>query len=413
MREDLNKKLLIPLVILALLLVGTLAMTAKGSPLLERIAEKRDKTAVVETPVPSPAPAPTPTPEPTPIPHEHDWSRGVCPICGAPCPHERHKRGSLACAICGEVVPHSYVNGLCSRCGAAPAYISQPADFPEPIFAETEKHGALERYYFGHLEGEILPGVHEVVTREDAAIRHMAVYTPADYDPEGRYNVVIVSPAAGHDADEWLEKNNLISVRHARVPGRELLDGMIATGCIEPVIVAVVEYYHLGEPAEIAPVYERSLRERVLPFLASHYATYASFDENGGFVAAPEHFAYVGASFGAMIGWQMLPGCTDLFSYWGLYSGGYQNDEELAERIDRSVDAEHPINWIYASDGRQIESWMSYRNRIEKLAKSCRNLEEGKNISFFLVEKAGHSYVCWDIALYNCLQFFFHSRYEP
>ncbi len=343
----------------------------------------------------------------------HSWEGGVCTVCGVACAHLRHYKKTLVCTTCGEAVEHNFVNGACSRCDLEPTLVTTPENYPEEVFAEREEHGSVETYHFALNEGEILPGARGDRSREDIKNREMVVYTPYDYDPAQRYNVLIVAPGAGHDAHQWMEKPNRVSAIHSRIKGCDLLDGMIAAGYTEPLIVAVVEYYLFGSPAEISVGYARDLRERVLPFLAANYGTYASIDEDGKLILAPEHFAFAGASFGAMIGWQMLPDCTDLFSYWGFFSGGFQNDEELAARINEGVSAEHPIHYLYAGDGMLLETWTSYRNRINWIGENCGCLEEGKNLRFVVVEKTEHDYASWNIALHNCLQLFFKTRYVP
>ena len=154
---------------------------------------------------------------------------------------------------------------------------------------------------------------------------------------------------------------------------------------------------------------------RSLPDIAAHYGTYASVDEEGNFVAAPEHFAFVGVSFGSMVGWQLLPYCTDLFAYWGLLSGAFQSKEEqeITEKINRWLTWSRPIQYLYAGDGVQAPGWAAYRNRIEKLSENALPLEAGSNLKFLAVERVSHNYPSWDTGLYNCLQIFFRNRYVP
>ena len=60
-----------------------------------------------------------------------------------------------------------------------------------------------------------------------------------------------------------------------------------------------------------------------------------------------------------------------------------------------------------------LETWTSYRNRISWIGENCGCLEEGKNLRFVVVEKTEHDYSSWNIALHNCLQLFFKTRYVP
>ncbi len=344
---------------------------------------------------------------------DHEWRDGVCLRCGTACAHERHGKDSLVCETCGLKVSHSYLNGACTRCGAQPVFIDWIRSVPCSLLSSAQTHGTTEIYHYPLDEGEILPGAHATLTKEDRSQRNMIVYTPAGYDPDTPYNVVIVSPGAGHDAQYWLERTNLFGSVIGRIEGRELLDRLIEQGLIEPVIVVAVEYYHHGHPDEIAVPYGKDLRERVLPFLAEHYATYASIGEDGKFIAAPEHFAYVGASFGAMIGWHLLPHNTDLFGYWGLLSGAFTDDEEMAAWINAGVSEEHPILWLYAGDGEKAHGWQPYLHRVEALDELCACLETDKNLSFVAVKDTAHDFGAWNTGLINCLQIFFRNRFEP
>ena len=346
-------------------------------------------------------------------PCEHLWSEGVCARCGAACPHERHDAETLLCGDCGKRAPHEYLNGVCERCGAKPVFVKNVKLFPAEAAADTEHRGTVERYHFPLYEGEILPGARGTKTVEERRMRDMVVYTPYGYDESRRYDVLILTPGAGHSAHQWMEKGNVLTANIGRIMGRELLDAMIDGGFIEPLIVVEVEYYLRGEPEDVAVEYGIDLRERVLPFLAEHYATYASLDENGCLIPAPEHFAIEGASFGAMILWQLLPNYTDLFSYWGMLSGAFKHEEELAERINSGVEGTDAIRYLYTGDGKDAIGMSAYKHRIEQLDERCPCIEQGGNLCFIVVQNAAHNYAGWDVGLYNSLQLFFHSRWEP
>lgn len=344
---------------------------------------------------------------------EHVWESGVCPKCGMPCPHPQHDPETLICPDCGQKASHEYLSGVCTRCGAKPVFITRMLDFPIESKVTTDEKGTIEYYHFALKEGEILPGKHDTVSVEDRKMRDVVVYTPYGYDENGRYNVLIVAPGAGHNAHLWMEWTNMVSQVSGRLMGRDILDRLIAQKEIEPLIVVVVEYYLHGKPEEVAVEYGRDLRERVLPFLAQNYATYASVDANGNYIPAPEHYGFLGCSFGSMVGWQMLPESTDLFGYWSLLSGAFQNDEEIFEKLMSRNAEDDPILYLYAGDGELAAAWQTYQNRIEKLSKYCLCLEEGVNLSFLAVKKVDHSYSAWDAGLYNSLQVFFQTRYDP
>lgn len=345
----------------------------------------------------------------------HHWDRGVCRICGTICLHEQHDPKTGRCTVCWLPIEHDYVNAVCTRCGEGPGFIEKLLDFPEAAAAATEKKGKQETYHLPRTGGEVLPGARNLKRYEDKTMLDFVVYTPYGYDPDQQYDVVIIAPGAGHNAHYWLDRANKLSVSTGRIKGVDLLDSMIASGHVKPAIFVVTEYYLHGQPAKSSVYLEQNLREYILPFLAENYATYASLDEAGQLVPAPEHFAFIGASFGAMIGWEMLPGCTDLFSYWGLLSGVYQKreHEDMVEKINTSIGEMNPVRFLYAGDGNRAEGWLAYRNRIGALIKACGCFEEGKNILFLASQKTAHTFSTWDIGLYNCMQIFFQNKFVP
>ena len=343
----------------------------------------------------------------------HRLEDGVCAICGFGCTHAAHDPDTGICLRCGRKAEHSFINGVCARCGEKPRFIEELKGVPAALAAPAYAHGRTETFHYPLNEGEIVPGPHGIIFKEDLRMRDMVVYLPAGYDPGKQYDVLILVPGAGHNVHYWMERIHRLNSTVGRLSGAELLDRMIETGQIPPTIVAAVEYYLSGTPEEIAIPFERDLRERVLPFLAARYSTYASVDENGAFIPAPEHFGYIAASFGAMIGWQMIPTATDLFAYWSLLSGAFQNDEELTERINRGVRADRPIHWLYAGDGRLAQGWGSYAHRIEALSVNCDRLDLGSNLSFLAADKTSHNLPAWDVGLINSLKVFFRSRFDP
>ena len=345
---------------------------------------------------------PITTPVPTPHVHSwengvctncgesctHHWDSGVCRICGMACPHEYHDPNTGLCSACLMPVGHDYVNLVCTRCGEGPAFVETTTEYPADAAAPTDRKGKLETYHLPRTGGGIVSGARDPEAYEDRKMLDFVVYTPYGYDPAERYNVLILTPGAGHNAHYWLERANRVSS------------------------VAVDYYLHDG-PEQSAVYFEQNLRWFILPFLAENYATYATVDEYGILVPSPEHFALVGASYGAMIGWQILPDCADLFSYWGLLSGAFKHNEEMIARINAGVGEETPIRMLYAGDGKLAPGYSAYRNRIKQVTKECACFEEGNNIIFLLAENTEHGFSTWNMGLYNCLQIFFRNEFVP
>lgn len=337
---------------------------------------------------------------------DHSWDRGVCTSCGYACRHYGHDRETLICPTCGEKVWHSYVNGICS-CGAEPAFILDPRDYPVELLAPTEERGKLETFTYPLSGGEITPGF-----RSGSKDRELVVYTPYGYDPSVRYNVLILMPGAGHTCHAWLELSHILTVRNSRVRGSDILDGLIASGSIEPLIVVSVEYYHLGTPAEISVPFEKTLRELILPFVVENYSTYAEVAEDGSFVPAREHFAIAGASFGAMIIWQLMQRCEDLFAYWGCYSGRFDDEDALIESFALTGSGAYTVGCLQAGDGMRAIGSQVYKRMVEDLGTDVDSLDQGKNLFFHAIDRTEHTFAAWYLCLHNGLQLFFRNSYR-
>ena len=102
-----------------------------------------------------------------------------------------------------------------------------------------------------------------------------------------------------------------------------------------------------------------------------------------------------------MIGWELLAGNTDLFSYWGFLSGAFKTEEGMASQLNDRPDDAYPIHWLYAGDGADAQGWRPYMHKTEYLDKHCGALKLGENFCFVAVEQTSHNFSAWDIGLIN------------
>lgn len=339
---------------------------------------------------------------------EHEWEEGVCTVCGFVCRHEDHDRKTLICKDCGLEAHHHYINGVCA-CGEKPTYIMDLKQYPEEVLSNTDDPGELTSYLYDRRSYEVHPGSR----RETKYDRGFVVYTPCGYDPAQRYNVVLLCPGVNQNCHTWLEKSIAFNATYHHFTGKALIDGMIAHGYCEPTIFVSVEYYQNGAASKIAGEFELELREAILPYVVEHYSTYASLDESGHVIPAREHFAFAAVSFGSIMTWDLMPRCSDLFSYWGCYAGNFTDKETMAERLDATAAAGYPENFVYTGIGLLEEGWNTLEKYTDQLEAESSSLEYGKNIVFHKIANAIHWYSCWFIHLHNSMQVFFYNTYEP
>lgn len=181
--------------------------------------------------------------------------------------------------------------------------------------------------------------------------RRMTVYTPAGYEnnTDKKYPVLYLLHGMGGDEDAWNE------LGRASV----ILDNMIASGAVEPMIVVMPngnaeKAAAPGYTAEgmyvpdgrfsVAPAgkFENSFND-IVGYVDSHYRT----------LSDKEHRAIAGLSMGGGHSWRTSLWNPDEFGYVGLFSaavrwngGGVDDSEELVTPLKRQFANPPALYWI-------------------------------------------------------------------
>ena len=181
--------------------------------------------------------------------------------------------------------------------------------------------------------------------------RRMTVYTPAGYEnnTDKKYPVLYLLHGMGGDEDAWNE------LGRASV----ILDNMIASGAVEPMIVVMPngnaeKAAAPGYTAEgmyvpdgrfsVAPAgkFENSFND-IVGYVDSHYRT----------LPDKEHRAIAGLSMGGGHSWRTSLWNPDEFGYVGLFSaavrwngGGVDDSEELVAPLKRQFANPPALYWI-------------------------------------------------------------------
>lgn len=151
--------------------------------------------------------------------------------------------------------------------------------------------------------------------------KHANVYLPYGYDEEKKYNVLYLMHGIGGDENEWGMTGSTSKVKI-------IMDDLIYNGDIEPFIVVTpngrsgADFANKNSDYNSFYEFGKELRNDLIPYIESHYATYGQYGENDYDMKADrEHRAMAGLSMGGMqtinIG---MCECLDIISYFGAFS---------------------------------------------------------------------------------------------
>ncbi len=237
------------------------------------------------------------------------------------------------------------------------------------------------------------------------------VYLPADYDASKKYNVLYLMNGADGDQDQW----GLTTDGSAKA--KQIMDNLIAQGDIEPFIVVTPNGRALALSDLVSNErylkFGLELRNDLIPYIDSHYSTYADYDENGyDLTAAREHRAMAGLSVGAMqtinIG---MCECLDIMSWFGAFSAisASYDSAKIAKIVGESG---YKVDFFYNICGTDDGAYWFAADAAKNLPKTSDLFVDGEN--FLWQEKpGGHDFSIWNIGFYNFAQIVFHGYDAP
>ena len=328
---------------------------------------------------------------------EHpEMTDGVCPTCGYVCDHADHDKDSLICNICGKRGHHTFVDGVCTGCGATTSYATDLESI-SGLLAPANQQGTIEKITYTTYQYD------ETGNRGEAFENSAYIYLPYNYDPDQQYNILYLMHGGGGVAESWLIQDA------PETPN--LLDNMIASGYCEPTIVVTPTFNKNS-----VYVYGYELMNDLIPVVEAKYATYANGDvtpEN--LKATRAHRAYAGLSMGSILSWNaILKYSTDYFGYVGSYSAGPDagSDDvcmELVDEIAASLKASgnEIYYWFNANGLRDMAHdphLFSYYYMVETYPEL---FQDGVNSSWIDYLDGQHDWPWWQLDLYNTMQVFF------
>jgi S-formylglutathione hydrolase FrmB len=209
--------------------------------------------------------------------------------------------------------------------------------------------------------------------------RRAFVYTPPSYDREKskRYPVLYLQHGWGEDETAWSNQG------HANL----IMDNLIAEGKIKPFII-VMTYGMTNEVKrgglrnfDITP-FQTVLIDELIPYIDANFRT----------LADQPHRAMAGLSMGGMETKTITLARPDVFSYYGLLSGGTYAPGDIKDKSK--------VKLIFLSCG-------SFENPKGVTDAATALKEAGINAVSYISENTRHEFQTWRRSLYELAQLLF------
>ncbi|TCO10652.1 esterase [Natronoflexus pectinivorans] len=253
---------------------------------------------------------------------------------------------------------------------AMPPYSQLVVHGNEPAYydARNVPHGNVTRhvYYSGVTNGQ----------------RELYVYTPPCYDPKETYPVLYLVGGSGELPSNW--------VYDGRV--NFIMDNLLAEDNAVPMIIAIPnnQIIHRNHPnhAELTfDLFERELREHVIPLVDKSYAT----------IDSPKGRAISGLSMGGrhsmFIGFRSL----DLFANFGILSAGDSDAETSLAHFLNDPDVNDKVDYLFVGQGtKEATSFFNHRCQALHEALVNHNIDH----EYYIGGHGGHDWGTWRHLLY-------------
>lgn len=266
------------------------------------------------------------------------------------------------------------------------------------------------------------------------------VYLPANYDPSKQYNVLYLMHGIGGDEAEWGMTNVSSRVK-------KIMDNLGYYGDIESFIVvtpngrSAANHAKTGSDYNSFYVFGQELRNDLMPYIESHYSTYASESlaaagldaittatgdvdaDNAAYADqkakadkdavnkalqdSRDHRAMAGLSMGGMQTINIGIGeCVDLISYFGAFSAA-PTSNPASKTASILKDNKYPIHYFYNICGTEDGiAYASASTAAKNLPSVCDQFVNGENFTWQELP-GNHDFNIWYLGFYNFAQIAF------
>jgi len=241
-------------------------------------------------------------------------------------------------------------------------------DGPAYYDAKNVPHGNVTRHIY-----------HSDVTNGE---RELYVYTPPGYDPTTKYPVLYLVGGSGELPSNWI------------FDGRAnfIMDNLLTEGKAKPMIIAIpnnqVVHRNHPEHAELTfDIFERELRNHVIPVIDENYST----------IESPNGRAISGLSMGGrhsmFIGFRSL----DLFANFGILSAGDTDPETSLKAFLNTPNVNNSIEYLFVGQGTK-EAEGFFNARVQGLVDGLKNHDIEHE--YYVGGNGGHDWSTWRHLLY-------------
>jgi enterochelin esterase-like enzyme len=216
-------------------------------------------------------------------------------------------------------------------------------------------------------------------SKSTSTSRRAFVYTPPDYDKSKskKYPVLYLQHGWGEDETAWSNQG------HANL----IMDNLIASGKIKPFIIVMT--YGMTNNVRMGGIrnfdikpFQTVLTDELIPYIDANFRT----------MPDATHRAMAGLSMGGMETKTITLARPDLFSYYGLLSGGTYAPDDIKDKSK--------VKLIFLSCG-SFENPDGVRNATTALKGA------GINAVSFVSENTRHEFQTWRRSLYTLAQLLF------
>ena len=234
------------------------------------------------------------------------------------------------------------------------------------IPAKDQDFYALKNVPHGHVQQVLFP------SPSTGTSRRAFVYTPAGYEKgKDKYPVLYLQHGWGEDETAWMNQGraNLI------------MDNLIAEGKIKPFII--VNTYGMTNEVKFGKIrefkiepFQTVLINELIPYIDANFRTLANKDNR----------AMAGLSMGGMETKMITLNNPDVFSYYGLLSGGVYAPTDITDKSK--------VKLVFLSCGS--------KERPDGVKKATEELKAaGFNAVSYVSEGTAHEFQTWRRSLYQ------------
>ena len=248
--------------------------------------------------------------------------------------------------------------------------------------------------------------------------KYALVYLPHGYDETKAYDVLYLIHGGGGGPESFFSKEFL-----------SMLDHMIASGELNPLIVVSPTYYRPdetdktpGSSGKAVAIFARELKADVIPAVESRFHSFAKATDAAGIRASRDHRAIAGFSMGSVTCWYAFLDALDAFRWFMPLSGdcwicgelgGSSHAEETARALAEAVAKQGftPEDFrVHAITGTKDIAYPNETAQIDAMRAFPNVFRFGGNIDYDLLEGGVHDYPNIHRYIYNALPGFFAAK---